>query len=168
MAAEANGRVHLAHADNNDETTLKAFADREIATEAYVVTDGLVSYNTRSLGERSHEAHVQTKVERCENDAVQACYWMTSLTMRWLLGTHAGAVAPNHLQAYFDEYTFRHNRRRTKGVGRIAARLIESRMIKPPLTVRAIVDQTMPFRRFQSPVISGLGMIEDRRFSLEW
>jgi transposase-like protein len=155
VAAEANGRVRLAHADNNDETTLKAFAEREIATEAHVVTDGLASYNARSLGERSHEAHVQTKAERRENDAVQACHWMTALTKRWLLGTHAGAVAPKHLQAYLDEYTFRHNRRRTKGVGRIAARLIESLMIKSPLTMRAIVDQTMPFRRFKSPVIRG-------------
>jgi len=158
VAAEANGRVRLAHADNNDETTLKAFADREIATEAHVVTDGLASYNARSLGERSHEAHVQTKAERRENDAVQACHWMTSLTKRWLLGTHAGAVAPKHLQAYLDEYTFRHNRRRTKGVGRIAARLIESLMIKPPLIMRAIVNQTMPFRQFKSPVISELGV----------
>ena len=155
VAAEANGRVRLAHADNNDEATLKAFADSEIATEAHVVTDGLASYNARSLGERSHEARVQTKAERRENDAVQACHWMTSLTKRWLLGTHAGAVAPKHLQAYLDEYTFRHNRRRTKGVGRIAARLIESLMIKPPLTMRAIVDQIMPFRHFQSPVARG-------------
>jgi len=155
VAAEANGRVRLAHADNNDEATLKAFADREIATEAHVVTDGLASYNARSLGERSHEAHVQTKAERCQNDAVQECHWMASLAKRWLLGTHAGAVAPKHLQAYLDEYTFRHNRRRTKGVGRIAARLIESLMIKPPLTMRAIVDQTMPFRRFQTPVARG-------------
>ena len=155
VAAEANGRVRLAHADNNDETTLKAFADREIATEAHVVTDGLASYNARSLGERSHEAHVQTKAERCQNDAVQECHWMASLAKRWLLGTHAGAVAPKHLQAYLDEYTFRHNRRRTKGVGRIAARLIESLMIKPPLTMRAIVDQTMPFTRFQPPVARG-------------
>jgi hypothetical protein len=103
-------------------------------------------------GKRSHDAHVQTKAERRENDAVQACHWITSLTKRWLLGTHAGAVAPKHLQAYLDEYALRHNRRRTKGVGRIAARLIESLMIKAPLTMRAIIDQAMPFRRFQSPV----------------
>ena len=31
VAAEANGRVRLAHADNNDEQTLKYFADRQIA-----------------------------------------------------------------------------------------------------------------------------------------
>jgi hypothetical protein len=31
---------------------------------------------------------------------------------RWLPGTHAGAVAPNCLQAYLDEFAFRHNRRK--------------------------------------------------------
>ena len=42
VAAEAGdgGRVRLAHAKNNDEATLKAFADREVAPDARVVTDG--------------------------------------------------------------------------------------------------------------------------------
>ena len=38
VAAEADGRVRLAHAANNDEATLKRFADREIATDAAVTT----------------------------------------------------------------------------------------------------------------------------------
>jgi len=46
VAAEANGRVRLAHADNNDEATLKAFADSEIAAEAHVVTDGRAIANS--------------------------------------------------------------------------------------------------------------------------
>jgi hypothetical protein len=56
---------------------------------------------------------------------LQGCHWTTSLLKRWLLGTHAGAVRPKHLQAYLDEFAFRHNRRKTNGVGRIAARVIE-------------------------------------------
>jgi hypothetical protein len=44
----------------------------------------------------------------------------------------------------------RHNRRKTKGVGRIAARVIESAAEKPPLTMPAIVDQMKPHRRFQA------------------
>jgi hypothetical protein len=56
---------------------------------------------------------VQTKAERRENSVVQGCHWTISLLERWLLRTHAGAVAPKHLQAYLDEYAFRHNRRRT-------------------------------------------------------
>jgi hypothetical protein len=56
------------------------------------------------------------------SDALQVCHWTISLLNRWLLGTHAGAVAPKHLQSYLDEFAFRHNRRTTNGVGRIAAR----------------------------------------------
>ncbi len=39
-----------------------------------------------------------------------------ALAKRWLVGTHAGAVAPKHLEDYLDEFTFRHNRRKAKGV----------------------------------------------------
>jgi hypothetical protein len=36
------------------------------------------------------------------------------LLQRWLIGTHAGAVRDKHLQAYLDEFAFRHNRRKTR------------------------------------------------------
>ncbi|MGH7487848.1 MAG: IS1595 family transposase, partial [bacterium] len=39
VAAEANGRVRLAHADTNDEGTLKSFANGQIASHTQVVTD---------------------------------------------------------------------------------------------------------------------------------
>ena len=29
----------------------------------------------------------------------------------WIMGTHHGAIAPHHLQAYLNEYVFRFNRR---------------------------------------------------------
>jgi transposase-like protein len=151
VAAEADGRVRLAHAETNDKATLKRFADGQIAPDARVVTDGLASYDADSLGDRPHEAKVQTKAERRENDAVQSCHWTISLLKRWLLGTHAGAVRPKHLQAYLDEYAFRHNRRRTNGVGRIAARVIERLVARPPLTMRTLIDDTRPCRWFPQP-----------------
>ena len=120
VAAEAGGRVRLAHAETNDKATLKRFADAQIADDARVTSDGLASYDSDSLGERPHETIVQTKAERHESDALQGCHWTISLLKRWLLGTHAGAVSPKHLQSYLDEFAFRQNRRKTKGVGRIA------------------------------------------------
>ena len=149
VAAEANGRVRLAHADNNDEGTLKSFADGQIAADAQVVTDGLASYNSESLRERPHQAVIQTKQERRESDALH-CHWTTSLLKRWLLGTHAGAVRPKHLQAYLDEFAFRHNRRKTIGVGRIAARVIEQLVVRGPLTMRKLIDETPRCRCFPS------------------
>ena len=140
----------LSPADNNDEGTLKSFADGQIAANAQVVTDGLASYNSESLRERPHQAVIQTKQERRESDALQGCHWTTSLLKRWLLGTHAGAVRPKHLQAYLDEFAFRHNRRKTIGVGRIAARVIEQLVVRGPLTMRKLIDETPRCRCFPS------------------
>jgi transposase-like protein len=150
VAAEANGRVRLAHAETNDTGTCERFVSGQIADDAHVVTDGHAGYNATSLGERGHDAVVQTKAERCQHDAVQACHWTISLLKRWLMGTHAGAVSDKHLQAYLDEFAFRHNRRKTNGVGRIAARVIESLVAKPPITMRQLVDNTRRCRWFGS------------------
>lgn len=150
VATEANGRVRLAHAENNDTGTCTRFVSGQIAEDAYVVTDGHAGYNATSLGTRGHDAVIQTKAERREADAVQACHWTISLLKRWLMATHAGAVRDKHLQAYLDEFTFRHNRRKTNGAVRIAARLIESIVEKPPLTMRQLVDETRRCRWFRS------------------
>ena len=155
VAAEADGRVRLAHAETNDEATLKSFADSQIAPDTEVVTDGLASYNSGSLGERPHQTIVQTRQERRDSDALQGCHWTTSLLKRWLLGTHAGAVRAKHLQAYLDEFAFRHNRRKTNGVGRIAARVIEQLVARGPLTMRKLIDQTPRCRWFASDQYAG-------------
>ena len=148
VAAEAGGRVRLAHAETNDKATLKRFADGQVAADARVVTDGLASYDGESLGERRYERVVQSKAERREGDALQVCHWTISLLKRWLLGTHAGAVGPKHLQAYLDEFAFRHNRRKTNGVGRIAARVIEQLVARQPMTMRSLIDDTRRCRAF--------------------
>lgn len=155
VAAEANGRVRLAHVENNDEGTCKRFADSQIGTETNVVTDGLASYNEESLGKRPHDMVVQTKQERRENDALQGCHWTISQLKRWLLGTHAGAVRDKHLQAYLDEFAFRHNRRKTNGVGRIAARVIENLVARGPLPMRKLIDETRRCRWFSSNQAAG-------------
>ena len=154
VAAEADGRVRLAHAETNDRATLRRFADGQIAPDARVVTDGLASYDSDSLGDRPYERIVQTKAERREGDALQVCHWTISLLKRWLLGTHAGAVGPKHLQAYLDEFAFRHNRRKTNGVGRIAARVIEQLVGRQPLTMRSLIDHTRRCRWFRQPELT--------------
>jgi hypothetical protein len=80
-----------------------------------------------------------------------------SLLKSWLLGTHAGAMKPKHLQAYLDEFAFRHNRRKTKGVGRIAARIIEQLVAHDPMPMRKIIDKSTRCRRAY-PHNSGNGL----------
>ena len=154
VAAEVDGRVRLAHAETNDKATLRRFADGQVAPDARIVTDGLASYDGDSLGARPYQRIVQTKAERRQGDALQVCHWTISLLKRWLLGTHAGAVGSKHLQAYLDEFAFRHNRRRTKGVGRIAARVIERLVARQPLTMRSLIDDTRRCRWFPLPALT--------------
>ena len=111
------------------------------------MTDGLASYNVRSLGERPHDMTVQTRREK--KDALQNCHWAISNLKRWLLGTHHGAVRTKHLQSYLDEFAFRYNRRKTNGVGRIAARVLENLVAHPCMTMRQLINDTMPCRMLQ-------------------
>ena len=55
-------------------------------------------------------------------------------------------MKPKHLQAYLDEFAFRHNRRKTSGVTRIAARVIEQLVVRPPLTMRQLIEDTRWYR----------------------
>jgi transposase-like protein len=148
VGAEPGGRVRMAHAENNDEATLKRFADAQVAEAAKVTTDGLASYNARSLDGRPHDKVVQTKEQKQEKDAVQNCHWAISNLKRWLLGTHHGAVSAKHLQAYLDEFAFRYNRRKTNGVGRIASRLLQNLIAAEPMSMRQLVEETLPCRLF--------------------
>jgi len=150
VGTEPGGRVRLAHAQNNDEATLKRFADTKVASSAATTTDGLASYNARSLGKRPHNKVVQTVEQRREMDALQNCHWAISNLKRWLLGMHHGAVREKHLQAYLDEFVFRYNRRKTKGVGRIAARVLENLVISKPMFMRQLINDAKPRRLFQA------------------
>jgi ISXO2-like transposase domain len=44
-----------------------------------------------------------------------AVHRVASLLKRWLLGTHQGGVAEQHVDAYLDEFVFRFNRRTSRG-----------------------------------------------------
>ena len=51
-------------------------------------------------------------------------------------------------RGYLDEFAFRHNRRKTSGVTRIAARVIEQLVVRPPFTMRELIDDTRWYRKF--------------------
>ena len=149
VAAEENGRTRLVHAPGNHEEAIKHMVDRETEGQTTLKTDGHAGYNKRSVGKRQHKPKVQSPDEKKEDDHVQLCHWNASHVKRWLLGTHFGAVSEKHLQAYLEEYAFRQNRRKTKGVGRIVARVLENMIGHKPKSMRQLVDDTLEFRHFQ-------------------
>ena len=56
-----------------------------------------------------------------------------------LLGTHQGAVEPQHLAYYLDEFTFRFNRRTCKSLGKLFYRLMQQAVTSQPTTDAALV-----------------------------
>jgi hypothetical protein len=63
---------------------------------------------------------------------------VASLLKRWILGTHQGAVSPEHLQGYLEEFTFRFNRRTSQSRGLVFRRLMEQAVVTEPVTEAAV------------------------------
>ena len=59
---------------------------------------------------------------------------VVSLLKRWLAGRHLGAVSHEHLPYYFDEFTFRFNRRKAKSRGKLFFRLVQQAVDTGPTT----------------------------------
>ena len=57
---------------------------------------------------------------------------------RWLLGTYQGAVEPDHLDYYLDEFTFRFNRRTSHSRGKLFYRLVEQAVAIGPVPAKNI------------------------------
>lgn len=130
--------------------TCRRSAEREASSDATVTTDCHVGKNKTSLGACTHEAIFQTKAEKRETNAAQACHWTISLLKRWLLGTHACGVQPKYLKAFLDEFDVRPNRRNSFDIARIADCVIASVAAKPPLTMKTRIRMTKLHRRFAS------------------
>jgi carotenoid cleavage dioxygenase-like enzyme len=62
-----------------------------------------------------------------------------SLLKRWLLGTHQGAIAQEHLDDYLDEFTFRFNRRTSKSCGKLFYRLAQQAVQTDPASFATLV-----------------------------
>lgn len=59
---------------------------------------------------------------------------VASLLKRWILGTHQGSIAAEHLQGYLEEFTFRFNRRTSRSRGLVFRRLLEQTVATGPIT----------------------------------
>lgn len=125
VAAERGGRVRVEHAPDLTTSTVQSFVGRSLSDATQVTTDGYRSYCKRSLANRSHEKVIQKRLPAHAPDPLQITHHVISLVKRFWIGTYHGAVSQKHLQVYLDEFEFRYNRRKTVGVGRLAARLLQ-------------------------------------------
>jgi len=111
------GRARLAVIQDAGAPSLRAFLLENVEPSARVITDGWQSYPpaTRELYE--HEPTTVSGSGQQAHEVLPAAHTVFSLVKRWVMGTLQGSVSPEHLQAYFDEWVFRFNRRRSRSRG---------------------------------------------------
>lgn len=136
VAAECDGsgigRIRLLCIDGADSKCLSNAVLQLIVPGSTVITDGWGGYNELPKMDYQHE------VQAISGDILPRCHRVASLLKRWILGTLQGAIAPEHLQDYLDEFTFRFNRRKSASRGKLFYRLVQYAVETEPSTYEEI------------------------------
>jgi transposase-like protein len=138
VAAEADGegigRIRLGYIPDTNRTTLHGFIQQSIEPGSTVVTDGLQAY--RELEGYVHERQIQNRQPTEAEHLLPRVHRVISLLKRWLMGTHQGGVAHEHLEDYLNEFAFRFNRRTSASRGKLFYRLAQTVRSGPPCSVQ--------------------------------
>ena len=141
IAVEINdnktGRIRMKVIDNASSESLHEFIDAAIDKGSKIITDGWRGYN--GLIEKGY--FQETKLRKNENAEILLPHVHTviSLLKRWLLGTLQGSCSKEHIAYYFDEYTFRFNRRKSKSRGMLFYRLLQNAVQLSPVPYKSII-----------------------------
>ncbi len=133
------GRVRMARIPHVSAASLTGFVQEAVEQGSVVMTDGWRSY--LRLPQAGY-VHKPTNISAGGDPAhvvMPAVHRVASLLKRWLLGTHQGAVRPEHLDYYLDEFTFRFNRRRSRRRGLLFYRLLEQAVEVGPSPYREMI-----------------------------
>jgi transposase-like protein len=131
----ALGRIRIAQVADFSRKSLVSFVKHNVQPGSTVMTDGWDGYNPLGSHGFVHE------VRESDAEFLANVHRVVSLLKRWLLGTHQGAVRPKQLQHYLDEFTFRHNRRKSRHVGKIFYRMLQGVADTTPTPYRRLLAQ---------------------------
>lgn len=110
--------------DSASADDLRGFLLANVEPGARVVTDGWPSYPKATRDLYVHDATSVAASELQAHEVLPAAHRVFSLVKRWMMGTLQGSVSPEHVQAYFDEWAFRFNRRHSRSRGLLFYRLL--------------------------------------------
>jgi len=120
--------------------SLLPFIESSVEPGSTVHTDGWHGYAGIAKKGYGHEVSLLRGRPREASKLLPHVHRVASLLKRWLLGTHQGAVEPQHLAYYLDEFTFRFNRRTSKSRGKLFYRLMQQAVVTEPTTYAAMVS----------------------------
>lgn len=135
MEPKGFGRVRMRHIVDASGASLVPFVCDVTVQGSTVHTDGWTGYNNLSSRGYDHEISIMSSSEDPAHVSMPGVHRIASLLKRWILGTHQGSIAPEHLQSYLEEFTFRFNRRNSKSRGLVFFRLMEQAIITKPITL---------------------------------
>ena len=148
IAAQADGpgigRIPMRMIDDASAASLHPFVQDCVEPGSTIHTDGWLGHS--GLDTRGYLREI-TKLRGRSKDAsalMPRVHRIASLLKRWLLDTHQGAGAHQHLPYYLDEFTFRFNRRKSKSRGKLFFRLMQQTATTPPATYDAMVKGSKP------------------------
>jgi hypothetical protein len=134
------GRIRMARIPDASAECLHGFIQNAVAPGSNVHTDGWKPYQgLESLGYNHEITRLKGHPRDAATEELPRVHRVASLLKRWLLGTHQGAIAPEHLDYYLDEFTFRFNRRTSASRGKLFYRLLQQAVQVPPAPYRTLV-----------------------------
>lgn len=128
------GRIRLSMLDNAAGETLLKAVQETIEPGSQVRSDGWDGYNLLPQHGYTHIPVLHR--DAVSGDATPLAHRVAALLKRWWLGTHQGAISPDHLRYYLDEFTFRFNRRTSRSRGKLFYRLIEHALQIEPVPAK--------------------------------
>jgi len=149
IAAQADGggigRIRLRAIPDTSAASLHSFVLDCIEPGSTLHTEGWQGY--AGLDKKGYHQEVRWGPGQGPSQLMPRVYKVVSLFKGWLAGIHQGAVSHEHLPYYLDEFTFRYNRRRAKGRGKLFYRLLQQAANTPQATLDAISHARQAERR---------------------
>ena len=90
------GRIRLRRLQSDAEQHLLPFVLESVETGSEVRTDGSSGYRSLAKHGYVHDPHIMSGAATPAHISMPAVHRVAALLKRWLLGTHQGAVQPNH------------------------------------------------------------------------
>lgn len=138
------GRVRISHVNDFSASSLVGFVLESVRPGSKVITDAWTGYAPLCRHGFLHEVHNKASDKAGTLEMLAHVHRVVSLLKRWLLGTHHGAVRPEQLQHYLDEFVFRHNRRKSQYVGKIFYRMLQGAAATSPTPYKKLVIHANP------------------------
>ncbi len=133
------GRIRLGRIHDTSADSLLPFIEEAIEPGSVVSTDGHLGYKPLAATCYIHDRRSIQASGDPGHIAMPRVHRVSSLLKRWLLGTHQGAIRPQQLDHYLDEFTFRFNRRSSNHRGLLFHRLLEQAVQTEPKPLARIL-----------------------------